>query len=86
MKAEAALMSVLLLCYQTLLAVRDKMLARQIFLLTTAVMLPSTVPGADWKTSLSLHVCQCFKDGPFIHALPVCQAGPSVSSHSYTLG
>lgn len=87
MKVKAVLMSVLLLCsYQTLPAVRDNMLARQIFLPTTAVMLPSTAPGADWKTSLSLCVCQCFKDGPCIHPLPVCQAGPSVSSHSYTLG
>lgn len=26
--------------------------------------------GADWKTSLSLCVCQCFKDGFYIHLLP----------------
>lgn len=48
MKAEVALMSVPLLCSnQTTLAVRGKMLARQIFLLTTTVMLPSTAAGVD---------------------------------------
>lgn len=66
MKAEAALMSVPLLCfYQTLLAVRHKMLARWISLLTDAVMLLSTSPGVDWKTLLSLCVCQRFKDEPW---------------------
>lgn len=55
-------------------------------LLLTAVTLPSTAPGTDWKSSLSLFVCQCFKDGSYIHLLPVCQAGPSVSSHSHTPG
>ena len=87
MKAETAFMPVpLLRSKQTWLAVRDRMLARHIFLPTAAVELPSAAPGADWKTSLCLRVCQCFKDGPCIHPLPVCQIGPSVSSHSYALG